>query len=202
VNDKDQVLISPRYVAGTGPVQDAIGPLIHLFEWPWINDDATCRITVTSPVQTTIVDFDLSERFGRWWTVTQDGVQDWQAALTRQAPAETIDAVTRSLPQLPSDQRHIAPLDTALDPMTVVGYSYSAIPTLAVPFRAHHSGMRTAGQRPARPHPRPVRPRPSPSTRPATRPRGPGDRFDAPTPPLTLTPPTPAHGSAGLRPAR
>lgn len=110
-------------MAGTGPVQDAIGPLIHLFRWPWIHDSTTGRITATSPDQTTIVDFDPSERFGRWWTVTHHGEQDWRAAFTRQTPAETIAAVTQSLPQLLGDHRHIAPLDTSLDPLTVAGYS-------------------------------------------------------------------------------
>ncbi|WP_433892551.1 DUF317 domain-containing protein [Streptomyces sp. CA-111067] len=123
MNDEDQVLISPRYMAGTGPVQDAIGPLIHLFDWPWIHDSTTGRITATSPDQTTTVDFDPSERFGRWWAVTHRGEQDRRAEFTRHTPAETVAAVTLSLPQLLGDRRHIEPLNVGVDPFAVTSNS-------------------------------------------------------------------------------
>jgi hypothetical protein len=110
-------------MAGTGPIQDAIGPLIHLFDWSQQHDNDTRRITATSPDRTTTMDFDPGERFGKWWTVTHHGKQDWRAAFTRQTPAEAIAAVTQSLPQLLGDHRHIAPLDTADDPIVVAGYS-------------------------------------------------------------------------------
>lgn len=123
LTDNDRVLISPRYMAGTGPIQAAIGPLIHLFGWSWQHETGTGRITAVSPDGTALVDFNPSERLDRWWTVTYRGEQDWRAVFTRQTPAETIAAFTQSLPQLLGDHRHIVPLDSALDPFAVTGYS-------------------------------------------------------------------------------
>lgn len=110
-------------MAGTGPIEDAITPLLHLFGWSWRHDTTTGRISVTSPDQTTIVDFNPSQRSGRWWTIAHYGEQVWRAAFTRQTPAEAIAAVTQSLPQLLGDHRHITPLDTTRDPFTVAGHS-------------------------------------------------------------------------------
>lgn len=112
---QDRVLVSPRYLAGAGDrLTDAVGPLIHLFGWPYEHERASGRIRLDSPDGSTFVSFDPREPHGHWWTVAHHE-PFWEARFTRQTPIEAIAAVTQALPQLLGDDRHIdrIPLTTA-----------------------------------------------------------------------------------------
>ncbi|WP_435124623.1 DUF317 domain-containing protein [Actinacidiphila sp. bgisy144] len=103
----DRVLVSPRYLAGAGPdrIGDALGPLIHLFGWLPQHDTATGHVSITSPGGTIVLDFDPSDRFGRWWTISHHDPY-WTAEFSRQTPIEAVAAVTQVLPQMIGDRRH------------------------------------------------------------------------------------------------
>lgn len=103
----DQVLVSPRYLAGGGinKINDVLGPLIHLFKWRYEHNRLTGRIDIDSPCGSTFVDFTPARQDGVWWTIAHHEPY-WQVEFGRQAPAEAIASVTQALPQLLGDRRH------------------------------------------------------------------------------------------------
>ncbi|MFF7400562.1 DUF317 domain-containing protein [Streptomyces murinus] len=104
--DNDLVLVSPRYLAGSGSkLADALGPLIHLFHWHHHHDPASGHIGLDSPCGSMFVDFEPTRHDGMWWNVRHQEPY-WQAQFSRQTPIETIAAVTQALPQLLDDTRH------------------------------------------------------------------------------------------------
>lgn len=101
----DPVLVSPRYLAGGGRTNDVLGPLIHLFKWPYEHNMHTGRIHIDSPCGSIFVDFAPAREDGVWWTIAHHDPY-WQVEFGRQTPAEAIASVTQALPQLLGDQRH------------------------------------------------------------------------------------------------
>ncbi|MEV0577106.1 DUF317 domain-containing protein [Streptomyces sp. NPDC050392] len=103
----DMVLVSPRYLAGCGMnrVSHAIGPLIHMFNWPHKHDRDTGRIEIDSPCGSTFLDFTPARQDGVWWTIAHHEPY-WQIEFSRQTPSEIIASVTQALPQLLGDRRH------------------------------------------------------------------------------------------------
>ncbi|MFE7116509.1 DUF317 domain-containing protein [Streptomyces sp. NPDC057654] len=103
----DRVLVSPRHLAGGGPsrINDAIGPLIHLFDWHTDHNPDTGRVSLDSPDGSLFVDFDPTTPDKPWWSI-RNHEPHWTAEFTRQTPAEAVAAVTQSLPQLLGDHRH------------------------------------------------------------------------------------------------
>ncbi|MEU3028103.1 DUF317 domain-containing protein [Streptomyces incarnatus] len=104
--DDDLVLVSPRYLAGSGSkIADALGPLIHLFHWHHRHNPATGDIALDSPCGTLFVDFEPNRHDGMWWSIRHHE-PSWRAQFSRQTPIEAIAAVTQALPQLLGDMRH------------------------------------------------------------------------------------------------
>ncbi|MGX1853855.1 DUF317 domain-containing protein [Streptomyces sp. NPDC055299] len=102
----DQVMVSPRYMAGAGDrVADVIGPLIHLFGWKHQHDAATGHVAVDSPDASLFIDFAPLHPRGQWLTVAHHEPY-WEATFSRQTPLEAVAAVTQALPQLLGDARH------------------------------------------------------------------------------------------------
>ncbi|MGW1816232.1 hypothetical protein ACWCQM_22010 [Streptomyces sp. NPDC002125] len=62
----DLVLVSPRYRAGSGTnkINDVIGPLVHLFTWPYEHNPQTGRIDIDSPCRSVFLDFDPNRQDG------------------------------------------------------------------------------------------------------------------------------------------
>ncbi|MFF5728095.1 DUF317 domain-containing protein [[Kitasatospora] papulosa] len=103
----DLVLVSPRYLAGGGmnKINDVIGPLVHLFAWPYEHNPRTGRIDIDSPCGSVFLDFDPNRQDGVWWTIAHHEPH-WQIEFSRQTPNEAIASVTQALPQLLGDRRH------------------------------------------------------------------------------------------------
>jgi hypothetical protein len=103
----DRVLISPRYLAGTGAdsLGNVIGPLTHLFGWHTTHDPATGLVTLDSPDHCLFITFEPMRFDGVWWTIAHHEPH-WEAKFTRQTPVEAIAAVAQALPQLLGDHRH------------------------------------------------------------------------------------------------
>ncbi|MEE1838069.1 DUF317 domain-containing protein [Streptomyces sp. SP17KL33] len=116
----DRVLVSPRYLAGAGDrLADAIGPLIHLFGWPYEHERASGRIHVDSPDGSIFVSFDPGHPNGQWWTIAHHEPW-WEAKFTQQTPIEAIAAVTQTLPQLLGDDRHIERIPLTTTPLAQI----------------------------------------------------------------------------------
>ncbi|WP_371632219.1 DUF317 domain-containing protein [Streptomyces sp. NBC_01259] len=103
----DLVLVSPQYLAGGGinKINDVVGPLIHLFSWPYQHDRHSGRIEVDSPCGSVFLDFAPDRQDGMWWTIAHHDPY-WQIRFSRQTPSEAIASVTMTLPQLLGDRRH------------------------------------------------------------------------------------------------
>ncbi|MFE6457799.1 DUF317 domain-containing protein [Streptomyces cinereoruber] len=102
----ERVLVSPRYLAGTGDrVADVLGPLIHLFDWRHTHDESTGCITVDSPDGSVFIDFTPTAFEGVWWTIAHHE-PFWRITATQQTPLEALASVTQALPQLLDDTRH------------------------------------------------------------------------------------------------
>ncbi|MFJ6438655.1 DUF317 domain-containing protein [Streptomyces sp. NPDC091416] len=103
----DMVLVSPRYLAGAGmnKINDAIGPLVHLFSWSHKHDRDTGRVEVDSPCGGVFLDFAPARQDGVWWTIAHHDPY-WRMEFSRQTPSEAIASVTQALPQLLGDRRH------------------------------------------------------------------------------------------------
>jgi hypothetical protein len=103
---EDLVLVSPRYLAGSGTrIADALGPLIHLFDWSYDHDPASGHIRLDSCCGSAFLDFEPTRSDGMWWTIRHHDPH-WTAQFSRQTPIEAIAAVTQALPQLLGDIRH------------------------------------------------------------------------------------------------
>ncbi|MFI9423417.1 DUF317 domain-containing protein [Streptomyces achromogenes] len=103
---EDLVLVSPRYLAGAGTrIADALGPLIHLFDWSYDHDPASGHIRLDSPCGSAFLDFEPTRFDGTWWTIRHHD-PSWTARFSRQTPIEAIAAVAQALPQLLGDARH------------------------------------------------------------------------------------------------
>ncbi|MGW1604495.1 DUF317 domain-containing protein [Streptomyces eurythermus] len=132
---EDLVLVSPRYLAGSGTrVADALGPLIHLFDWSYDHDPASGHIRLDSPCGSAFLNFEPS-RFDGWWTICHHD-PFWTARFSRQTPIEAIAAVAQALPQLLGDTRHadrIPLTTTALDQTaTLNGWTTTHVETTTV----------------------------------------------------------------------
>ncbi|MGX1759937.1 DUF317 domain-containing protein [Streptomyces lydicus] len=125
----DEVLVSPRHLAGGGPsqVRNALGPLIHMFGWPYTHSPSTRDLTLDSPCGSIFIDFAPTRFDGILWQISHHEPY-WQAQFSRQTPAEAISAVTQSLPQLMSDARHAKriPLTTNTLAQTADLHSWTA----------------------------------------------------------------------------
>ncbi|WP_406220658.1 DUF317 domain-containing protein [Streptomyces decoyicus] len=117
----DEVLVSPRHLAGGGPNQfrNVLGPLIHMFDWPYTHNPSTGHITIDSPCGSTFIDFTPTRLDGIWWNISHYEPY-WKAQFSRQTPAEALSAITQTLPQLIGDDRHARriPLATNTLPQT------------------------------------------------------------------------------------
>ncbi|MER5851297.1 DUF317 domain-containing protein [Streptomyces sp. NPDC002012] len=102
----DRVLVSPRYLAGTGfsRLRDAISPLTGLFGWT-SERLVTGRVLLNSPCHEMFLDFAPDRQDGMWWTLAHHEPY-WQAEFSRQTPVEAIAAITQALPQVLGDHRH------------------------------------------------------------------------------------------------
>ncbi len=123
----DRVLISPRYLAGTGAdsLGNVIGPLTHLVDWHTTHDPATGLVTLDSPDHCLFITFEPMRFDGIWWTIAHHE-PNWEVKFTRQTPVEAIAAVTQALPQLLGDHRHceqipLTPAARRASPPTVSG---------------------------------------------------------------------------------
>ncbi|WP_447035873.1 hypothetical protein [Streptomyces sp. DSM 118878] len=58
------VLVSPQYLAdgGMNKINDVIGPLVHLFAWPYEHNPRTGRIDIDSPCGSVFLDFAPTAR--------------------------------------------------------------------------------------------------------------------------------------------
>ncbi|MFD7957123.1 DUF317 domain-containing protein [Streptomyces ardesiacus] len=85
----DLVLISPRYLAGGGmnKINDVIGPLVHLFAWPYEHNPRTGRIDIASPCGSVFLGFAPDRPDGVWWTIAHHEPY-WQIEFSRQTPSE------------------------------------------------------------------------------------------------------------------
>lgn len=102
----DLVLVSPRYLAGCGSnARDALGPLIHLFNWEHDREPGTGHLSVSSPCGSVYVDLTPTRFDEPWWTISHHEPY-WAAQFSRQTPIEAIAALTQTLPQLLGDTRH------------------------------------------------------------------------------------------------
>ncbi|MFE4331411.1 DUF317 domain-containing protein [Streptomyces sp. NPDC056831] len=116
----DLVLVSPRHLAGTGTkLDDAIGPLIHLFGWPYEHTPSTGRISIDSPCRSVFLDFAPDRQDGKWWTIAHHEPY-WQIEFSRQVPLEAVAAVTQALPQLLGDRRHADRIPLATEAVATI----------------------------------------------------------------------------------
>lgn len=102
----DRVLVSPRYLAGTGfgRIRDAISPLTSLFDWT-SELLVTGRVLLNSPCHEMFLDFAPDRQDDMWWTLAHHEPY-WQVEFSRQTPVEAVAAVTQALPQVLGDHRH------------------------------------------------------------------------------------------------
>ncbi|MEU4259114.1 DUF317 domain-containing protein [Streptomyces fradiae] len=114
----DLVLISPRYLAGGGmnKINDVIGPLVHLFRWPYEHNPRTGRIDIDSPCGSVFLDFAPDRQDGVWWSIAHHEPY-WRIEFGRQTPSEAIASVTQALPQLLGDHRHADRIPLAAEPV-------------------------------------------------------------------------------------
>ncbi|MCM2410753.1 DUF317 domain-containing protein [Streptomyces sp. RKAG290] len=97
-------------------INDAIGPLVHLFNWSHKHDRHTGRLEVDSPCGSVFLDFTPDRQDGVWWTIAHHEPY-WKIEFSRQTPIEAIASVTQALPQLTGDRRHAERIPLSTEPL-------------------------------------------------------------------------------------
>ncbi|MEY9958791.1 DUF317 domain-containing protein [Streptacidiphilus sp. MAP5-52] len=97
----EQVLVSPRYLAGEGDLGTVLKPLIHLHEWSHTFDRSLASVVATSHDGRLEVAMEPHKLDFNWWRVTcreaPSAPPRWEASFSHYVPVELIGAFTQAL---------------------------------------------------------------------------------------------------------